>query len=320
MATGIELIKSLKPNCPMRVVAFMAEDPTDETHRRFNAIVQNYGLDEAEQQLTSENLRLYAGQSEPLVEMGAKGPVATNRYIWLKNLCNSFKPDIVILDPKSRWQTLDENSNDHATRFVALLEDLVRPNNGTVIISHHVTKSAKNIMDSASARGASSFVDACRLFFNMIAPSDKNFAKWNVPGNKGEYVILSTTKQNYAAHLSKPIYLRRGDNGVLVVLDIVRAKKQELAKVISKELADTGSMKKSDLISPRTDESKSLRDRIKKQRNFSRKDMESAIAFGIKNGLLQTQETKSGGRPATMISSVIDGGLNTLPEDEVDVA
>ena len=71
------------------------------------------------------------------------------------------KYDVIILDPLIAMFGGDENNNAHAKQFINLFSRWATMENKTIIFIHHGTK------NTAQSRGASAFVDAVRLVYQV---------------------------------------------------------------------------------------------------------------------------------------------------------
>jgi len=71
------------------------------------------------------------------------------------------KYDVIILDPLIAMYGGDENNNAHAKQFINLFSRWATVENKTIIFIHHGTK------NTAQSRGASAFVDAVRLVYQV---------------------------------------------------------------------------------------------------------------------------------------------------------
>ena len=69
--------------------------------------------------------------------------------------------DVIILDPLIAMFGGDENNNTHARQFVNLFTRWATTEGKTIIFIHHGTK------NSAQSRGASAFIDAVRLVYQV---------------------------------------------------------------------------------------------------------------------------------------------------------
>lgn len=115
---------------------------------------------------------------------------------------------LIILDPISRLMGADaEADNAAATQFISLLEELTidLPGNPTVLISHHVNKSAINEekQNQTAARGASGLTDGARW--------QSNFAK---DKDSSQVAILKMTKSNFT-QIVEEIKVKKDFDGFL---------------------------------------------------------------------------------------------------------
>jgi len=140
-------LKHFKPVKPVRVLGLFAEDPDNELHRRVHFTVKHIfpDLDSATTDLLFENLHLKSvmGQVKPLMKREQGNPIRSKYLEWLRKTIEAHRDlEVLILDPKSRFYGLDENSNDDNTAWVSALEELVRDYGLTILFSHHVNKAS----------------------------------------------------------------------------------------------------------------------------------------------------------------------------------
>jgi len=70
---------------------------------------------------------------------------------------------LIVLDPLIAFYGADENSNADARYFMSLLNKWCVDENKTIILIHHHSKASGT--NKSSARGASAFIDACRMHY-----------------------------------------------------------------------------------------------------------------------------------------------------------
>ncbi|MGJ0457094.1 AAA family ATPase [Aliarcobacter cryaerophilus] len=70
---------------------------------------------------------------------------------------------LIVIDPLIAFFGADENSNADARFFMSLLNKWCVDENKTIILIHHHSKSSGT--NKSSARGASAFIDACRMHY-----------------------------------------------------------------------------------------------------------------------------------------------------------
>lgn len=306
LAVGMTLFPFLVPEQPEPVMVFMGEDPEMITRRRFWNIVRRFQLDDEQRARLVHNLKLYPHTAAPLCMLQDGALVTTAHYQWLAEQVRIFRPALVILDPKARWAAINENSNDDATRFVSLLEDMVRPHGGSLLLTHHVAKGQRKNLDANSARGASAFPDATRLFMNMVTV-DKDGGDETEEGV--QEVLFHVTKNNFAPRLPKPVVLRHNAEfgGVLE-----QAPNQEdanvtaIAESLAEWLQENGSLNVSAIRIPRNEGEKALRSFLKERCGSYHRHIDRAIQLGEQLGLLRTETVGTGGRSAQRVHAVVE--------------
>jgi replicative DNA helicase len=102
------------------------------------------------------------------------------KFYELKELLKDY--ELIVFDPLSAFFGVEENSNSNARMFMQLFTDWANKNNKIIIFLHHSTK------HSTTARGASAFVDAVRLVYEIDNDKDDKNSK-----------IFKVTKDNYGA-------------------------------------------------------------------------------------------------------------------------
>jgi hypothetical protein len=222
------------------------------------------------------------------------------------------RPALVILDPKSRWGAANENNNADATRFVSMLENSICSLGASVLLVHHVSKSKSDTLEAASARGASAFTDATRLFFSM-ASSDG-------------LVYLDTTKSNYGGRFHKPIAFQRVHEfeGVLEQSIKEAMLPGDLALAMAEWFTENGGLNASAINDPRDDNAKDFHEFLKSQFRAYRRILDAAIDLGVERQILVRSKVSTGGRSALQINaaSVADheDGESTVAEGEANAA
>lgn len=302
LATGRGLFSSIVPARAFRVMLFVAEDPADEIRRRVHRIGQAYGLSPGEHELLWKHLILYPRCSEPLLRAENGNARPTPRYDWLLERVKETRTEVLILDPKSRWAAVDENNNDHATRFVSLLEQLPEPCGGTVILSHHLAKSKNGDASAASARGASALTDACRVYVGLVEATADDLRGRGISDDIRAYVKADTTKQNYAPKLAAPILFHKGTGGVLRECAQPEDVEEKLLDVFCGWLKANGAINKSEFLIPRTEKGKALRKALLVISSSKRNQRQLLLTQALKLDLVElVKNSSTGGAPAEQI-------------------
>lgn len=302
-AIGRALLKSLTPRGPLKVLIFLGEDPEEVTWRRFKAISDWADLSKEEELLLSANLKVYPYSAEPLLVVKDNKAVETPRYGWMQVEMERQKPDLVIIDPKSRWFAGDENSNDHATRFVTMLEKLIRPCRASMIVTHHVNKSRLDGGSPSTSRGASAFPDATRLFFSMGRAKAARHIGLKAEDHTKCELLLSITKSNYSATTPQPIRLCQllSKNGIIEEATEPMDKLDSIVIAIALELRARGPMNRSAIIDPRGEEGKDFLAALRERVTSNKLERKQAVESALKHGFFVEFEEKTGGRAASKI-------------------
>ena len=120
--------------------------------------------------------------------------------------------DFIILDPLIAFFGGDENNNSQAREFMNLLTEWADKEDKAILVVHHNNKSV-----TGGIRGASAFVDAVRLQYQLYLPSELNEENL-LPSN---YRIIKVIKDNWGVtrmlnknEIEIEIFGKEGDNNV----------------------------------------------------------------------------------------------------------
>lgn len=182
VATGAKWV-GLEIDTPGRVLLVLGEEEAEEAKRRLHYAGEIMKLTTAQKDLAAKNLVVLpmAGHDVALTQsLDRVEPGRLPETPLLHELRRRLEEDgpwaLVVLDPLARFAGADvETDNAAATRFVQVLEQLVKvPGNPTVLVTHHTTKTARREgaggSDAAAAtaqRGASALTDGVRWQANL---------------------------------------------------------------------------------------------------------------------------------------------------------
>lgn len=236
-----------RPVKPMKVLFIGGEDSEEIFHRRLYRTVPAMGLKNDTVTLQERHLRenlaieSLVGKDRFLTELDESGnPRTTNIYQQLQETIKAIGDlDLLVIDPKSRFDGLNENDNSHATFFVSKLEKLVTDHGITVLFSHHESKAQvkDGEVKSSSGRGASALRDGVRWAISLGELGDKEAEKFGVKA--AEHIEVITTKTNNAKKWDQPKYFRRGDHGVLSPIDLYGERIDGMVEILIGELANS---------------------------------------------------------------------------------
>jgi hypothetical protein len=297
-ACGRPLLQTFQPVKAMKVLFLAGEDNEIVLWTRMKRIVEAYAISDYQKANVVQNLRIYAGKSEPLLICVQGVPMRTARYRWLQEQVAEFEPDLLILDPKARFDGTEENVASHATAFVVAVEEIMK-GRGTALITHHIVKARAGELSSDAARGSGALRDACRWAYTMTPLSDADASKFGILEDKRNYVVADSTKSNYCASLPKPLYLKRDEGGVLHEVNLLKDRFGTIAELLARWLAENEiSLRRRNLERNEGEEAKRLTAHIKGAMGSTRvrnEDIEQAVKYGLSEGLLVSIRDENSG-------------------------
>ncbi len=299
VATGMQTFQCFKPAQPRSVIYLAGEDAEEVLWARLKNIIDSYKHLNLE--LLKENLNIFCEQSSPLMELDANKPVITKSYLWLKSKIKQLNPGLVVIDPKSKFFGLDEICNTHAALWLNSLQELITPEI-TILVIHHVNKSGATLFDSASARGASAFIDGCRWAASMRVMEEKTAAKYEIDNHRS-YVELLVTKSNYTILPSEPLRFRHMEGGGMEQVDVEQPRRENIVIAIKEALKTNPDKLVSinEIIKLETGDF--VRNYIKELNGkVSRVETKNAIDYGLQTGLLHELEVLAGKKMRKIIS------------------
>lgn len=298
-ATGQSAFNYFYAERPLKVLGLLAEDPANKTWERFKRVVSSF--ESLPIDLLNSNLCLVCEESEPLMELDEKGnAVVTNAHKCLTSQIKNYKPDLIILDPKSMWYGLEENSNTHNSLWINALRTMA--NGATLLFSHHVTKIRSGELELNSSRGGSALVDGCRWVANIKKMDSTTGDKYGID-DYYKFIEFKITKNSYGPLANEEIYFKFTDEGVLERAMLKQERLDNICQSIKDILTNNPGklLSRNEII--KLNSGKFIRDYIKQNHgNVSRSDFKTAINYGFQNGVLSQINVQSGGKPKLVIS------------------
>ena len=143
----------------VKVFMWLSEDPVELSKFRYEMIVNK--VLQGDKQKYKDNLDIAGSDSETIhfLEEDRNKISISGLFYQFKAMMKSY--DVIILDPLIAMFGGDENNNAHAKKFINLFSRWATVENKTIIFIHHGTK------NTAQSRGASAFVDAVRLVYQI---------------------------------------------------------------------------------------------------------------------------------------------------------
>lgn len=170
----------------LKAFLWLSEDPKELTKARSQKIVDLL-LPDLNPRVS--NITISDSQTFHILQESNK-QISINPYFY--NLKRLLKPySLIILDPLIAFFGADENNNSHARMFMQLFTQWAAKEDKIIIFIHHSTKG------TTTSRGASAFIDAVRLCYEIDKLKDKKDKNVKeIITNKRK---IKLTKDNYGA-------------------------------------------------------------------------------------------------------------------------
>lgn len=319
LSVAVAIGRSVKPfeiEKPGVVLFVSVEDDELALSDRLYWIAQELNLTTVEKKLLAENLRIVSarGALGPLMQFNSeRNPVPAIGTEWLRQTMDEYRPDLVILDTKSRLFGLVENSNDDAAAWVSNLESLLvdHPVTSFLVISHVGKKDDDAQANQYGARGASAFVDNCRSVLAFVEANDAEKKRLRAT-DIGPVYKLVHAKPSYTKKMNDAFFIKN-PRGVPVYLDATEARDENLGAALD-ELVDfltedkPEGANKRDLVRAEKPDYKKLRDRAVTAAGLAKAEWGDVVNFGIGCGrLIEREELKSkaGKKPITLMARIV---------------
>lgn len=124
---------------PLRVLLLEQEIGEADLRQRYQEIYKH--IPPAEQELFSENLAIKSLDHKMQLDTG-------DGLRYIKELIQSFKPDIVAFDPLIEFHTSNENNTQEMARILRNLDAIRESFNVAIIVCHHTAKPNAEAMRS----------------------------------------------------------------------------------------------------------------------------------------------------------------------------
>jgi RecA-family ATPase len=187
------------PVSPLRVLSYNVEDDLDEERRRLSATLRHFNATPAD--LASKLRIVGPNDVGTLVERDpATGRLKVTEA--MADLCQhieTFRPDILMLDPLVELHTVEENDNTGLRSVIANFRQLSVRYDIATALAHHVRKGAISPGDPDMVRGAGSIVGAARVVFTACGMSEDEAVKLGItPDGRKSFFRLDGAKINHA--------------------------------------------------------------------------------------------------------------------------
>jgi len=188
-------LRFLNENSNKKVFAWLSEDPLFATKKRAEKILNEVLVNDNRIKFydinnpTYKNFKYLGSETRPfhLIEYDYKNKKINPLFYKLKHTLRDF--DFIILDPLIAFFGGDENNNSQAREFMNLLTEWADKEDKAILVVHHNNKST-----TGGIRGASAFVDAVRLQYQLFHPQELEKDAKVLPDN---YRIIKIMKDNW---------------------------------------------------------------------------------------------------------------------------
>ena len=178
-----------------KVFAWLSEDPDFATKKRAEKILNEILINHNDTRYFDINHPIYdnfsylGSETRPfhLIEYDYKNKKINPLFYKLKHTLRDF--EFIILDPLIAFYGGDENNNSQAREFMNLLTEWADKEDKAILVVHHNNKST-----TGGIRGASAFVDAVRLQYQLFHPQELEKEGELLPDN---YRIIKIMKDNW---------------------------------------------------------------------------------------------------------------------------
>jgi RecA-family ATPase len=210
---------------PGRVLCLFAEDDEGELHRRGRVLADHFGLDDQGHRAVAQGLYVVSrvGKDNMLTRAASDGDVT--RTATVDRLIEGARriPDLrlIVVDPVSRFRGGNANNEEHATRFVEVLEEIRHATDATVLGLHHVSQAGiKEGGGQEIVRGSTALVDGVRWVATLQRLRRDQAKDYGLrPDDASRYLRLEIPKSNYTSPFDG-LWLRKDAGGVLVPCDL----------------------------------------------------------------------------------------------------
>lgn len=221
-----------------KVTLVFGEDQIELLQERLYWLIQNEKLTAPEIDFLDENLDIRSGYGHDLRILARAAGGGLEHGPFYEALCEMCKGQrLLILDPLAFITDAEENNNGEMSRLMQILQTICKETGVTIIVLHHVGKSASSgdREEWAAARGASALTTACRWQVNLTLPTGKVCDEYGIDDKMRRlWVRMSVVKTNYGEP-QPPQWLHRSKGGVL--------ESREPVKVSTKKTTNSNHLK-----------------------------------------------------------------------------
>ena len=182
---ALQYISNYKEN---RAFLWLSEDEIGVSKKRATSLCKVHNNLTINQRIT------VIGKETQVFHFVDKNLNVNSKFELMKQQLKEFS--LIVIDPLIAFFGADENSNADARFFMSLLNKWCVDENKTIILIHHHSKASGT--NKSSARGASAFIDACRMHY-IIEKAENDSRSRKVVIDKTNH--FSNEKKDYIIKL-----------------------------------------------------------------------------------------------------------------------
>jgi hypothetical protein len=193
MVTGIPLLH-VKPRGLLRV-GYIGEEPSDSFHRQVQAVQKHFGITDAQigGRLVYRSMR----DIRPLIAVQNRDGTQIMRPMVnaiVQAICNEHL-NVLIVDPVIKSHNVNENDNVAIEKVVSKWADISYKTYAAIMLTHHTRKGNGHEKTSEDSRGASSFINECRI--NRVVQKGNEVGEFRVDQGKVNDIKESRDTEYY---------------------------------------------------------------------------------------------------------------------------
>ena len=210
-------------------VLLLTEDTERDLHETLDPVLRSLDASDTERRIVERQLHVFplAGHEFRLLDSAdGRHLIRTGHYAELVDLIRGYgNVAFVGLDPALGLTAGDELDQGHQRLLGKAIDDLAVNTGAAVVLTAHATKSSlgQDELLSHASRGGGAITDAVRGEFAMRTMTKSEATKAGIQDieERKRHVQLVATKGNHVPPAAfVPVWLRRGEHGVLEAADI----------------------------------------------------------------------------------------------------
>ena len=193
MVTGIPILH-VKPKGVLRV-GYIGEEPSDSFHRQVQAVQKHFGITDA--QLGGRLMYRSMRDIKPLIAVQTRDgtQIARPMVNAIVQAIINERLDVVIGDPVIKTHNVNENDNVAIEKVISKWGDIAHATKTAVMLTHHTRKGNGHEKTSDDSRGASSFINECRI--NRVVQKGNEAGEFRVDQGKVNDIKESRDTEYY---------------------------------------------------------------------------------------------------------------------------